>query len=181
MKKWYVLRATYGRAQQVYDYIVNDGLPTDAYLAMHYVRKAKNGKSKRIQVPLIPGIIFVYCTKEEIETYVKKTPALCFIRYYYNHLITYPDGTNPPLEISYSQMMNFIKATSVDDDHILLVDEKYVKYESGDQVKVIDGKFAGVKGRVARAAGQQRVIINLDGVALIATAYIPTAFIEKIE
>ena len=180
-KKWHVLRATYGRAQQVYDYIIHDGLDTDAYLAMRYVKKVKNGKSKRIQVPLIPGIIFVYCTEEEIETYVKDTPALCFVHYYYNHLITYPDGTNPPLKVSYSQMMNFIKATSVDDEHIQLIDEKYVKYESGDWVKVIDGKFAGITGRVARAAGQQRVIISLDGVALVATAYIPTAFLEKIE
>jgi len=46
-------------------------------------------------------------------------------------------------------------------------------------VKVIDGVFQGVEGRVARVAGQQRVIVNLSQVGLISTAYIPTAFIEK--
>jgi transcription antitermination factor NusG len=180
-KSWHVLRATYGRAKQVYDYITQDGVDSDAYIAMHYVKKRKNGKTRRIKKPLIPGILFVYCTDSIIETYVKDTPAIHFVRYYYNHLIHYPDGTNPPLKVTYPQMMNFIKATSIDDDNIQVIDERFVKYQSGDLVKIVEGKFAGVVGRVARAAGQQRVIINLDGVALIATAYIPTAFLEKID
>jgi hypothetical protein len=34
---------------------------------------------------------------------------------------------------------------------------------------------------VARAAGQRRVIVELEGIALIATAYIPTAFLSAKE
>ena len=37
-----------------------------------------------------------------------------------------------------------------------------------------------VEGKVARVAGQQRVVIELPGVCLVATAYIPTAFIKPI-
>lgn len=179
-KQWYVLRATYGRAERAYRYILEDDLDTDAYLAMHYVKKKKNGKLKRVQSPLLPNILFVYCTAQHIRTYVKDTPAIHFVRFYYNHLVENPDETNPPLIIDYPQMMNFIKATSVDSDDIMLIDEKYVNYKSGDMVKVTDGKFEGVIGRVARAAGQQRLIVNLEGVALIATAYIPAAFLQKI-
>jgi hypothetical protein len=40
--------------------------------------------------------------------------------------------------------------------------------------------FEGVEGKVARVAGQQRVVISLSEIGLISTAYIPTAFIEKI-
>ena len=45
---------------------------------------------------------------------------------------------------------------------------------------ITDGEFRGVRGRVARLAGQQRVVVDLLGQFLIATAYIPTAFLTKI-
>ena len=48
-------------------------------------------------------------------------------------------------------------------------------------VRVIDGAFTGVVGRVGRAAGQQRVIVVLEGVCNVATAYIPNDFIQIIE
>jgi ribosomal protein L24 len=45
---------------------------------------------------------------------------------------------------------------------------------------VIDGKFKGLTGRVARYQGQQRVAIIIDGAFTMATAYLPTAFLEYI-
>ena len=46
-------------------------------------------------------------------------------------------------------------------------------------VKVIGGEFEGVIGKVARIAGQQRVVVEISGLCLVATAYIPTDFIRK--
>ena len=57
----------------------------------------------------------------------------------------------------------------------------YSHYKSGDIVKVIDGEFKGVTGRVARIAGQQRVVVEISGLCLVATAYIPTDFIKFIK
>ena len=56
----------------------------------------------------------------------------------------------------------------------------YCHFKSGDRVRVIEGAFRGVEGRIARAAGQQRVIVELEGLCLVATAYIPTAFLRPI-
>ena len=44
---------------------------------------------------------------------------------------------------------------------------------------LIDGAFKGVVGKVARVAGQQRVVVEVEGVCLVSTAYVPSAFIEK--
>ena len=50
-----------------------------------------------------------------------------------------------------------------------------------DKVRTdMEGSFKNVVGRVARVVGQQRVILSLSDIGLIATAYIPSAFIEKI-
>ncbi|MBR1687544.1 MAG: UpxY family transcription antiterminator [Prevotella sp.] len=180
-KNWYVLRATYERAQRVYDFIVADQKDSDAYIAMHFVKKNIGGKQKRVKEPLVAGLVFVYCTEGQIREYVHKTPPINFVRYYYNRCIVNADGTNPVMRVDYAKMMNFIRVTSVDDDNLMQIDPEYVHYVSGDMVCVTSGKFAGVKGRVARAAGQRRVIVELEGLALIATAYIPAACLEKCE
>ena len=41
-KRWYVLRASYGREQKAFDYIVNDG--TFVYIAKRYAHKIVNGQ-----------------------------------------------------------------------------------------------------------------------------------------
>lgn len=75
-------------------------------------------------------------------------------------------------------MINFIKATSTDSEHVRIVAPEQCHYKSGDLVKVIGGEFEGVMGKVARIAGQQRVVVEVAGVCLVATAYIPSAFLE---
>lgn len=179
-KRWWVLRATYGREKLAYEYISHDGLDSEAFYARHWVRKTIRGKLVRILDTLIPGILFVYCTESQINAYVKETPRLSFLRFYYNHCAGDENAMDPPLQIRYEDMMNFISLVSVDDDHIIRVDREYVHYQSGDEVIVTEGKFTGVKGKVARAAGQQRVIVELEGVALIATAYVRSEWIEKL-
>lgn len=48
-------------------------------------------------------------------------------------------------------------------------------------VRIVDGDFAGVVGRVARIAGQQRVAVEINGLCIVATAYIPKSFICRID
>ena len=55
------------------------------------------------------------------------------------------------------------------------------KFEKGQLVRVTDGAFKGVIGRVARWQGQQRVGVVVDDLVTVVTAYIPSAFIESIE
>lgn len=177
-KQWYVLRATYNREDKAYDYIVSH--QTEAYLPLHYVLKFIKGKRKRVLEPLLPNLLFVYTTPLMIENYVRNTPELTYINYYYNHFKKV-DGKNPPLTIPYEDMMNFIRATSVESEHVMVVENEHCHYKSGDNVLVTQGEFEGVRGKVARVLGQQRVVVSLEGLCLVATAYIPSAFIERID
>ena len=76
--------------------------------------------------------------------------------------------------------MNFIRATSVDNEHIQLVSPEQCRYKSGDLVRVVEGDFRGIVGKVARVRGQQCVVIEIEGLCMVATAYVPTAFIQNI-
>ena len=71
-KHWYVFRASYGREDKAFDYIVADG--TFAYIAKRYVRKSVNGKQKKVLETLIPNLLFVYTTDEKASEYIKNTP-----------------------------------------------------------------------------------------------------------
>lgn len=177
-KRWFVLRVTYSRVRKAYEYLTKDG--TEVYFPQHYVQKEINGKMKRMLEPLLPNILFVYATSEKVETYVKHTPALSYLSYYYNHFQTDAQGKNPPLTIRYEEMINFIRATCVDNEHVSLVNSEQCRYKSGDLVRIVEGDFKGVIGKVARVRGQQRVVVEIEGLCLLATAYVPTGFLETI-
>lgn len=178
---WFVLRATYNRVETAYKIFVSDHI--QAYLPMCYTYKlSSNNKIKRKYEPLLPNVLFVYATVEQINSYIKYHPTLSlFIRYFRDK--TKPkmaDDKHPPLIVRYNDMMNFIRITSINNEHIKVVEPEQCHYKGGDIVQITDGNFKGVKGRVARVSGQQRVIVEIEGLCLIATAYIPTAFISKI-
>ena len=70
-------------------------------------------------------------------------------------------------------MNNFIRLTSIKNPHIIPVTTETIQYKLGDMVIVTEGEFKDVHGRVARIAGQQRVVVELFDRCLVATAYIP--------
>ena len=84
------------------------------------------------------------------------------------------------MTIPYEIMMNFIRLTGTESVHVRAVSEGQCRYKSGDMVRVTAGEFRGIIGRVARIAGQQRVVVEMKGLCLVATAYIPSDFIEKV-
>ena len=178
-KSWFVFRASYGREDKASDYIIEDG--TFVYIPKRYSRKRVNGKQKKVLETLIPNLLFVYTTEEMAEKYIKNTPNLSYLTYYYNHFELDDDQKNPPLTVSCKEMENFIMATCNKSEHLKFVDESQCHFKGGEVVKIIDGNFKGVEGRVARVSGQQRVIVTLTNVGLVSTAYIPTAFIQILE
>ena len=176
--EWFVLRVTYNRTEKACDIISTANV--QSYMPMHYVIKKEIGK-KRILQPLLPNLFFVYATREVVNSIIKKKgEETSVLKFYLDKTKPLEDnGKHPPLTIPFTSMTNFIKATSTDSEHVRIVSAEQCHYRSGDIVKVIDGEFNGVTGRVARIAGQQRVVVEISGLCLVATAYIPSAFLLK--
>ena len=174
-KQWFVLRVAYHHEQAAKDWLEELGIET--YLAMHDAEKEMNGKKKRVREPLIPNLLFAHATKKEIDLTLA-APGNAYLSYYYNHFRINADGKNPPLIVPDKQMDNFIRLTSIANDHILFVDRSQCHFKNGDHVVVTDGDFRGIEGRIARVARQQRVVVELDGIGYITTAYIPKAFLR---
>ena len=53
--------------------------------------------------------------------------------------------------------------------------------KQGDFVRIIEGSFKGIEGRVTKITGQKRIIVELPGLCSVATAYVPKAFLLQLE
>ncbi|MCI6196870.1 MAG: UpxY family transcription antiterminator [Prevotella sp.] len=177
-KHWFVLRISYGRVNKAKDLL--DTRKIEYYLPLHYALRIIRNKKKRVIEPLIPNILFVYTEENTLKQIMSTKEFIGLLSYYYNHFERDEFGKNPPLIVDYKKMEQFISLTTIMNEHIKIVDNKACNFKSGDFVRVTDGMFKGIEGRVARVSGQQRVIVELKGLCLVATAYIPTSFIERL-
>lgn len=178
--QWFVLRVLYNRSAKVAGILGSANV--QSYMPMHYVAKKEIGKKKLVWEPLLPNFVFVYATRETVDGIIKKkVDEISVVKFYLDK--TQPiecNGKHPPMTVPFDSMLNFIKASSTNSEHVRIVSSEQCHYKSGDKVKVIAGEFEGVVGKVARIAGQQRVVVEVTGLCLVATAYIPTDFIEII-
>ena len=178
---WYALRCTYGREKQAYEHIIkNKGT---SYYPQRTVTKIINGKRTTVEESYLPNILFVYGTFDEVKAFVynnqtKETKPLRFF-YHYTYNEEYK-VKREPLIVPGSQMESLKIICAAESADILLVSEEVHKFEEGQPVRIIDGQFKGVVGKVARYQGQQRVGVVIDGVVTAITAYIPNAFLERI-
>lgn len=177
-KQWFVLRVTYGRIDKAKTFVEAKGL--ECYVPLQYKEVRKQGKKRIITTTLLTSLIFVHASAEQVENLlhdikIVANESRALLSYYFDHTIhrqDHPDR-NPPLTIQDEAMNNFIRLTSVKNPHIIPVTSNSIQFKLGDNVVVTEGEFKGIHGRVARIAGQQRVIVELFDGCLVATAYVP--------
>ena len=173
---WYALRCTYGREKTAYDYMVAKGV-TAFYPTTNVVKLIK-GKRKVVTESRLPNIFFAYGTEEEIKTYVYDNVNLPFLRFYYRHIHVGHRIEKMPMIVPDYQMDSLKIICAADADNTIVSLVEVPKFEKGQLVRVVDGAFKGVVGRVARWQGQQRVAVIVDGLVTVCTAYVPSAFLE---
>lgn len=183
-KQWFVLRVSYGRIDKAKIFIEAKGL--ECYVPMRYKEIKKQGKKRIISTPLLPSFIFVHATAEQVEALLHDNKVMAnesrsLLSYYFDHTTHRQDNPNrnPPLTIRDEAMNNFIRLTSIKNPHIIPVTSDNIQLKLGDNVVVTEGEFNGIHGRVARIAGQQRVVVELFDGCLVATAYVPKEAMRK--
>ena len=181
-RQWFVLRVSYGRVLKAKEFVEAKGL--ESYVPKRYKAVRKQGKKRIITDPLLSSFLFVHATYSQVEALCRNNNASvgrALLSFYYDHTSYREDAPdkNPPLTISDSAMDNFIRLTSIKNPHIIPVTSENIMYKLGDEVVVTEGEFIGIHGRVARIAGQQRVVVELFEGCLVATAYVPKEAMKK--
>ena len=176
---WYALRCTYGQEKKAYDYILQH--QGTAYYPTIRRMKLVGGKRKSVEESRLPNIFFIYGTKEEAQSFVYDNEHLPYLRFYYRHYHVGASIVKEPLIVPDVQMESFRIICETKAEDVLLITGHVNKFESGQLVCITDGDFKGVVGKVVRYHGQQRVVVILDGLLTVATAYIPRAFLKVLE
>lgn len=175
---WYALRVTYGREKKAYDYLVERHV--EAFYPTIKTTKEVDGKRKTIEESRLPNIFFARGTEEEIKSFVYDNVNLPHLRFYYRHIHKGARLVKEPLIVPDQQMQSLRILCASEAEDVIIVPPEIQKFQAGQTVRVIDGAFKGVIGKVARYHGQQRVAIIIDGLLTIASAYVPSAFLESI-
>ena len=184
-KQWFVLRVSYGRIIKAKALVEAKGL--ECYVPLRYKEVRKKGKKRIITEPLLPSFLFVHASAEQVETVIHDNKVVtnesrALLCYYFDHTTYGQDNPerNPPLTIRDKAMDNFIKLTSIKNPHVIPVTSENIQFKLGDEIVVIEGEFKGIHGRVARLAGQQRVVVGVFDGCLVATAYVPKEAMRKL-
>lgn len=175
---WYALRVTYGREKKAYDYLI--GKNVEAFYPTITTIKFIDGKRIAVEESRLPNIFFARGTEEEIKSFVYDNVNLPHLRFYYRHFHEGVRIVKEPLIIPDHQIESLKIICTAEASDIILISSDVYKFKKGQTVRIIDGTFKGVIGKVARYHGQQRVAIIIDGLLTIASAYVPSAFLEEI-
>ena len=186
VRHWFPIRATYHRAQKVYEKLVaiNDGT-FEPYLPVQYIVEYENGKNgtpeRQIkEEPLDKGLLFMHTTLGVFQGFVQNPSLVPGLTPYYNHFTTDGLGKNEFLTVPDRQMESFRIIVESQNQDILVNQSDVPQLIEGDSVVVTSGPFTGVEGVVMKYKHQKRVFVQLHGIGTYATAYIPSAFLTKL-
>ena len=183
---WFVMRVAYGKEREVAKTIQSDHLLT--YVPTHTVARMKNGKREFVEQSALPNMFFAYAREADL-VYLHERPVAFpdhpawtpgQLHFMYDHTKKNDAGYDRKMIVPFEQMLSFIRVTMQDDEHVRIYLNDTFSAKQGDYVEVIEGKFAGVRGRVARLHGQTCVLVNLEGICVASTAYVPKAFLKKV-
>ncbi len=187
VRYWFPIRATHNRAQKIYNKLValNDN-NIEPYLPIvrhiEYTNEDFKNPSQHIaDQPLDKGLLFMRSTLNDFRALLQFQAMIPGMTPYYNHFSTNSYGTNDFLTIPERQMASFKIIVESGNENIIVNQEDMPKLITGDRVMVIGGPFAGVEGTIMKYKHQKRVFVELQGVGTYATAYVPGAWVRKIE
>lgn len=164
---WYAIRAFHNKARSIKAQVDKDGL--QSYVPMRTVEKTNNSNTIYSKEPVIPSLIFIRADQGYIEN-IRKDPAS------YAGVYCYP-GTSTPAVIPDREMEMFIFVTTVGSRNLEAIDISLAK---GDRIRVTNGIFKGAEGYITRVHNAKRLIVVIEGIAAIATTYVPKDYVEKI-
>lgn len=174
---WYALRVSYSRELKVRDRLNESGIRT--FVPMMWRRcpvkpGMTTGNPSRRLVPAVGNLCFAYSTRAELEDFIRGYGETSPVHFYWDRT------ANKPLTVPEKAMNDFIAVSSTLDEDLIYITEITSKLREGQTVKVKEGPFKGVEGKVVRIRKSRRILVELPGMLAVATTYIQPEYLEII-
>ena len=171
---WYAAKVFYNRAAKINDELTHSGVET--YLPITYISHGEDSEgSPRYRQQPLASLLFLRVTT---------TDALHLRRQFYGRFLFYDrkdeKGLRVPAPIPDMQMEQFRRVTAVEDPRLEYLSYDPALFASGKRVEVTGGPFAGAQGVIKRIRHDRRFLIELQGICLVATSYIPQSLLRPL-
>ena len=174
-KIWFPMRVTYQREMKVKTEL--DRLGIESFVPMTYKGvDADTDNPCRKLVPAIRNLIFVQSTQERISHLKSSNEVLEPLRYMIDNTA---EEAHTIMTIPDRQMQNFMRVASKSDDSVMFLNDESVVGKEGKRVEIIGGAFEGVTGVIRRVKRCKRVVVEIEGVASVAIAFVPAWLLRE--
>ena len=178
-RTWFPMRVTYQREMKVKAEL--DRLGIENFVPMRYkVVESQNGgdmELQRVLVPAISNLIFVRSTQERMSELKRRNEVLEPLRYMMDYTASQEHAI---MTVADGEMENFMRVASRTDDSVIFLDNETVVGKEGKRVEIMGGAFEGVTGVIRRVKRCKRVVVEIEGVASVAIAYVPAEVLKVI-
>ena len=185
-KIWFPMRVTYQREMKMKAEL--DRLGIECFVPMRYkvvelpldklrVRNGGDTELPRELVPAINNLIFVRSTQERISGLKASNEVLEPLRYLMDRTASREHAI---MTVGDREMENFMRVASRTDDSVMFLDEETVVGKEGKRVEIMGGAFEGVTGVIRRVKRCKRVVVELEGIASVAIAFVPAGLLREI-
>ena len=178
-KMWFPMRVTYQREMKVKAEL--DRLGIENFVPMRYkvVESQSDGDTelRRELVPAINNLIFVRSAQERVSELKQTNEVLEPLRYMMDRTASQEHAI---MTVADREMENFMRVASRTDDSVMFLDNETIVGKEGKRVEIMGGAFEGVTGVIRRVKRCKRVVVEIEGVASVAIAYVPAGMLKEI-
>ena len=178
--RWFVLRVAYGKERETAEMLRQQGFC--AYVPTHSKQAKREGLMIDEIKSWIPNTLFIYCHKDDVRQFHRTTlpvqgrsggTVAANVSFLYDHTRHNAYGLDLQMTVPFHEMINFIRLIETQDRNVQLLQSEDQVSRIGEEVEVTEGRFRGIKGRVARFRKHNVVLVRLSGVCLVTRPTFP--------
>lgn len=166
--QWYAIRTFHNKASVVRAIAQQEHV--ECYTPQREVESVVDGEVRHQHIDIMPSLLFLRTTPPFIERLRMATN---------DNILPYSEpGTSKLYAIDDREMERFRFVARTAASTLECVDNSALT--ANERVRITDGIFRGMEGYIKRIHGTKRFVVSIEGVAAIATTYIPREYIERI-
>jgi transcription antitermination factor NusG len=135
-------------------------MEVETFLPLQRKLRQWSDRKKWVEMPLISGYLFVKASRKEYDQVLQSNYVVCYVRFEGKAAII------PDSQIEYLKLM-----LKQDNSDIEITKEKL---QPGQMIEVVAGPFIGLKGKLQKIRGKNKVAIELEQLGYSALVEIQT-------
>jgi transcription antitermination factor NusG len=163
---WFVVKTKTRAEKKVAQDLLSAGW--EAYCPTYFVLKQWSDRKKKVEIPLINGVVFVrFGRKSEADIY-KNINVSTILK----------EGQK--ISVVYDYEVDNLKILCNQWDEDLITREEAINLNTGDYVEVKRGSFAGLRGDLIKTKGKHKIVVHLEMLHMSFHVEVPKSLVRRL-